>query len=73
MINILIFSDVENYINLYNLRTYELNDSGHAMFYKNTKKYIITQIIYHQKGGSILMGQSGSNNTIIDNIVWLSL
>ncbi|VEU60426.1 putative esterase/lipase [Mycoplasmopsis bovigenitalium] len=32
------FSDVENYINLYNLGTYELNDSGHAMFYKNTQK-----------------------------------
>lgn len=27
------FSDVENYINLYNLRTYGLDDSGHAKMF----------------------------------------
>ncbi|MBU4690440.1 alpha/beta hydrolase [Mycoplasma sp. ES3157-GEN-MYC] len=32
------FSRAEKYINLYNINTYELNDSGHAMFYKNTDK-----------------------------------
>ncbi|BAP00771.1 esterase/lipase [Mycoplasmopsis californica HAZ160_1] len=32
------FSRAEKYINLYNVSTCELNDSGHAMFYKNTQK-----------------------------------
>lgn len=32
------FDKAEKYINLYKISTYELNDSGHAMFYKSTPK-----------------------------------